>query len=117
VSGLGDVGVGHFLTRLRVIHPLLATGVVIAALWAARVGGLPPYRLARPVLWLSVAQVGLGALNILAGTPLWLQLLHLVVADAIWIAYVWIGAQVLASDSARASGSSTGVLQTKPLHR
>ncbi|HKX75029.1 MAG TPA: COX15/CtaA family protein [Acidimicrobiia bacterium] len=117
VSGLGDVEVSHFLTRLRVLHPVLATGVVVAALGAARVAGLPPLPLAWRVLWLSVAQVGLGILNVLAGTPLWLQLLHLVVADAIWIAYVWLAAQVLASESTSTAGLSTGLWQTNPLQR
>ena len=117
VAGLGDESTTHFLTRLRVVHPVLAVGAVVAALLASRARGLPSMGLAGWVLGLSIGQLGLGALNIFLATPLWLQLLHLAVADAIWIAYVWLGAQVLASESVSAAGSFTGARHVNPLHR
>ncbi|MDP3983401.1 MAG: COX15/CtaA family protein [Acidimicrobiia bacterium] len=117
VAGLADQDATHFLTRLRVAHPLLAVTAVVAALLAARARGFQPLNLVRWVLTLSVFQLGLGGLNVLLATPLWLQILHLAVADSIWIAYVWLTAQILASDSASAVGSSTGARQVNPLHR
>lgn len=116
-AGAGDPATGHFLARLRIVHPLAALATAMAALAAARARGLPPFRLASVLLWLMLAELGLGALNVLTGTPLWLQLLHLLMADVLWIAYVWLAAQVLASESASAAGSSTGARQTNPLHR
>lgn len=106
----------HFLTRLRILHPLLAVGVVAAALFVSR-GRAGPQASGRRLVLLSVMQLGLGLANIGLGTPLWLQLLHLGVADAIWISYVWLAAQVLSSDEASSPAELTGALQTKPLQR
>jgi heme A synthase len=106
----------HFLTRLRIIHPVLAMIVVAAALFASRNVSAAPNSLRRIAI-LIVLQVGLGVANIAAGTPMWLQLLHLAVADLIWISYVWLAAQVLSSDEVSASADETGALQTNPLHR
>jgi cytochrome c oxidase assembly protein subunit 15 len=36
-----------------------------------------------------------GALNVLLGVPVWMQLLHLALADSLWIAYVLSSAQAL----------------------
>lgn len=116
VAGLSNLETAHFLTRLRILHPILAVTAVVGAVVAVRRQGFP-LKLVRRVLWLSIAQLGLGALNIFLVTPLWMQLLHLVVADTIWIAFVWLAAQVLASDSARAEASSTGARQRNPLHK
>jgi heme A synthase len=39
----------------------------------------------------------LGFVNVILLAPVWLQLAHLIVADAIWIAWVLLGAQALAA--------------------
>lgn len=82
----------HFLTRLRVIHPLLATVVGVGqAMWVARQGW---DSMAARVVKAGVAvQLGLGVVNILAGTPVWLSLLHLLAADVLWIAWIWLAAE------------------------
>jgi heme A synthase len=36
-----------------------------------------------------------GALNIALGVPVWMQLLHLLLADTLWITYVLASAQAL----------------------
>ncbi len=36
-----------------------------------------------------------GVLNIALGVPLWMQLIHLALADALWIAYVLVSARAL----------------------
>jgi protoheme IX farnesyltransferase len=104
----------HFLTRLRIVHPILALSVVGLAVILGRsrrlVVGVGVTRLAA----LTGLQVCLGFLNIWLGTPVWLQLLHLLIADLIWIAYVWFSAQLLTSDLARDSGESVGTRQTRP---
>jgi len=41
---------------------------------------------------LSLGQLGLGLLNMLMLAPVWLQICHLLVADALWIAYVLLAA-------------------------
>jgi heme a synthase len=78
-----------FLIRLRIIHPFLAlaAGVVIALI------AIPAYKnrrnpLAGWLLVLFVAQVAAGAASILLQAPLALQLLHLLIADLLWITLV-----------------------------
>jgi heme A synthase len=90
----------HVLIRLRVLHPLLAvvaalTVVAIAPRLARGRGGLAG-QASRAVVWLVCLQIGLGLLNVALLAPVWLQLVHLLVADAIWIAFVLVGADSLA---------------------
>ena len=115
-SGAPSAETQHFLTRLRVLHPILATAAVAAAGIAVRARGVA-LSIVRALVALTLIQVGLGLLNILMGTPLWLQILHLAIADSIWISYVWLAAQTLASESASSSDDVTGARQVKPLHR
>ncbi len=80
-----------FLIRLRVIHPLIAV-VVSAYLLALAQYLLRRYEapsIARNVKVLSVLvvlQVSAGFLNVLLLAPLWMQLVHLVLADCVWLA-------------------------------
>jgi heme A synthase len=39
-----------------------------------------------------IVQLGLGGLNLLLAAPVWMQLVHLLVSDLIWIAMVWLTA-------------------------
>ncbi len=84
----------HFLTRLRIIHPMLAVGMGAYLLHFA--GGA--YDLAKPyaiaLMVLVGVQVLLGVLNVLLLTPLALQLMHLFVADLLWIAVLLLGAEM-----------------------
>ncbi|MFP5330893.1 MAG: COX15/CtaA family protein [Acidimicrobiia bacterium] len=82
----------HFLTRLRVAHPIVAVVVGAGAAWfAARrtdgAGRVP----ARMVVGAVLVQIVLGGANVAYGTPLWLSLAHLLVADGLWMAWVWLG--------------------------
>jgi heme A synthase len=94
-AGGGDSGEAHFLTDLRIVHPVLAVVAASIGWWAA--GRLEELRSragkALPIL------VGLmlisGALNVALGVPVWMQLVHLLLADALWIAYVVASAQAL----------------------
>jgi heme A synthase len=106
----------HFLTRLRIIHPLLALAVVIVGFAVGR-GREAPQRSVRRLALLTLLQLGIGVANIVLGTPLWLQLVHLAVANVIWISYVWLTAQVLSSDEVSAATDLTGAWQTNPLQR
>ena len=83
-----------FLIRLRIIHPVLAlaAGVVIALI------AIPEYKTRRTPLsgWLLAlfaAQIAAGAASILLQAPLPLQLLHLLIADALWITLVLFTAE------------------------
>jgi cytochrome c oxidase assembly protein subunit 15 len=87
-----------FLIRLRIIHPLLALGagfvVALVALpeyksrHTARLRGLSGW-----LLVLFAAQFAVGALSIMLQAPLPMQLLHLLLADALWITLVLFTAE------------------------
>lgn len=106
----------HFLTELRIVHPVLAVVVIAAAAFAIRGRSLPSTSAWRLLVGLTAAQLMIGLLNIRLGTPLWLQLLHLLAADLIWITYVWLAAQVLSSRDLSAAGEFVGARQTIPEH-
>ncbi|MDJ0790917.1 MAG: COX15/CtaA family protein [Acidimicrobiia bacterium] len=88
------------LSRLRLVHPLVAVvaGMIVAwiASGQARSGSEMTRRAASAVTLIVLSQMFIGIANIYFLTPLSLQVIHLVVADALWIAYVifaasWLG--------------------------
>lgn len=97
----------HLLIRLRVLHPVLAVGAAFGvAVFSARLSrgrsGFAP-RAARALTTLLAIQIGIGVVNVSLLAPVWLQLVHLAVADAIWIGFVLLGAEVLAEPDAVAT--------------
>ena len=77
----------HFLVRLRVLHPLIAfAGGGYIALAAIRRRGFI-------VVALVIVQLCAGALNLALLAPAWMQILHLLLADLVWIALVVLALQ------------------------
>jgi heme A synthase len=106
----------QLFVRLRALHPLLAAmTVAIIVLTLGLVRGLRPARavriLARTTTALVVLQVAIGIVNMIALAPVGLQLAHLVVADALWIALV------LTAAAAFAVAPSATPLPTAPTDR
>jgi heme A synthase len=93
--GVGDSGEAHFLTDLRMVHPILAILAASIGWWASGRTGGPRSAAATALPVLVGAMILTGALNIILGVPVWMQLLHLLLADALWIAYVLASAQAL----------------------
>jgi heme A synthase len=99
----------HFLVRLRVLHPVVAVVVGIyligVAAWisARRSGAALP---ARILAGLVLAQWLVGAANVLLLTPVALQLLHLLVADLIWVTLVALVAVLIADRDGDADGAA-----------
>lgn len=97
----------HMLIRLRVLHPALAvlTGVGLVAL-AAMLPPAPGDRLGRlsqrGVAALAMVQLLVGALNVALLAPVWLQIVHLLLADLLWISLVRLGASALGGEPAYA---------------
>lgn len=96
----------HILVRLRVLHPALAigTGVFLIAA-ASRLAGDPASgyrRYAIAVAALAGIQLAAGVLNIVLLAPVWMQIVHLALADAVWIAAVLLGASLLSAGAAEA---------------
>jgi heme A synthase len=87
----------HVLVRLRVWHPVLAV-VVGLALWAyaeavRRQTGDAARRMARAVEGLVALQLAVGTVNLVLLAPVTMQLIHLLVADALWVALVLLVAE------------------------
>jgi heme A synthase len=94
--------------QLRFIHPALAFGVgayIAMAAWIAVRQRPSPMarRLAWGVTGLFVVQLIAGVVNVWLQVPVWMQLLHLLLADLVWIAWVMLGAVVLNEASVEAS--------------
>jgi heme A synthase len=90
----------HLFVRLRGIHPILAasTGaaiVVAGGLVRALRPSRPVRLLSRTAAALVVAQVAAGLLDVALLAPVWLQLVHLVLADGVWIVLVLTTASAL----------------------
>jgi len=91
----------HFLQRMRSLHPLLAIGIgavvlIIANRLAGRTNATAEQRRWGNLVAIGVlAQVGAGALNIMLSAPGWMQIVHLMLGTALWVAVVLLTASVL----------------------
>jgi heme A synthase len=90
----------HFLVRLRVYHPALAivTGVYLVAMGQVIYRRRPSQgarAAAGALILLFLAQIGVGVINIALLVPVAVQLLHLLMADLVWIALVLLAASAL----------------------
>jgi cytochrome c oxidase assembly protein subunit 15 len=93
----------HVLVRLRVLHPLIAVAVgayvvFLPQLVQARRCGPAASRLGTWVALLALVQLAVGAANVGLLAPIWMQLVHLLLADALWIAFVMFAAATLAAE-------------------
>lgn len=85
----------RFLTDLRILHPVVAVVVVVAAAYGLVQRGIG----GRAVNGLSAlvgTQFLTGLLMVSVGLPLWLRITHLAVADLLWVGYVLATAMLLA---------------------
>ena len=99
-----DFGAGsHFLLRMRVWHPVLAlvTSLALAAFaqaqqrrFGAAVGRLPGL-----LLGCTMLQLLAGVANVLLLAPVWLQIVHLALADLVWVSLVVLAAAALDADT------------------
>lgn len=83
----------HFLVRLRIVHPAVAVLVAMGTFWLASwVGERGPERvsarLSKSLRHALIAQVVIGGANIALAAPGWMQLVHLLVAQAVWVSAV-----------------------------
>src|SRR5215468_10503916 len=83
----------HIFVRLRIYHPLIAIGVsgflILTAFFArSRRPGAGVKKWSSALIGLTLLQLGAGAVNLLLHAPTWLQLVHLLLSDLVWIALV-----------------------------
>jgi heme A synthase len=98
----------HLLVRLRLLHPIVAAAAgvhlfVLSALLRQRRPSRAVLLLARALVLLLLVQMILGALVVLLLAPIWSQLVHLLMADTVWIVLVLLSAAALAQPAAQAA--------------
>ncbi|HMF74141.1 MAG TPA: COX15/CtaA family protein [Bryobacteraceae bacterium] len=108
------------LLRLRLLHPVAAVLGAAYLIWVAAgvlrgsQEGSPVRRAAARVTGIVVFQIAAGAINISLLAPMWMQMIHLLVADLVWIAVVLLLLEtVRAEGMPRDSGSLTDALMEK----
>jgi heme A synthase len=103
----------HFLLRLRIYHPFIAVAVslyVIAlayVLGRARPGQLTG-RFSVAVRALVIVELVAGALNVALLAPVWMQLVHLALACAIWITLFLLGLSAFTAPASEVTKAGAG---------
>jgi len=103
----------HILLRLRVSHPILSitVGIFLAFLagWIKSKAkeNTSVKRWANVLTILILIQFAFGAITLLTLAPIVMQLVHLLLADAVWIAFVLMSAAILAEQNEVENISST----------
>ncbi len=89
----------HVLIRLRLLHPAIAVIVAAALVIMGMRFGFERRSTTRllgfALAGLAAVQVLLGFTNVLLLAPVWMQMVHLVAADALWIAFVLLGVSAI----------------------
>lgn len=94
--------------RLRILHPVIAA---FAGAWLVFYAVTTAARrpLLRPRAWMllvmSAGQIAAGVINLLLSAPVWMQMVHLLLADALWISLVLLCAGTLEPDGVLADQS------------
>jgi heme A synthase len=101
----------HLFVRLRALHPGFAvTAVVTIFVACAAMRVLRPAAAVRRMTYvasgLAVVQVCVGLLDVVTLAPVWLQLVHVALADAVWCALVLLAGTALAEASDGATVST-----------
>jgi len=109
-AGLRDelAGEGAVLLRLRVLHPFAAIGAGALLLGVSRAAlrarpDEPVRRAAVAIAALIALELAAGAANVMLLAPVWLQLVHLLLADLVWLSTVLLAAATLAPGAVRSA--------------
>ena len=95
----------HILLRLRIFHPissiLVGVFLIFLAGWLRKRADEDFWvtRWSNVLSVLILMQLAFGAATLLTGAPIIMQLVHLLLADAVWIVFILLGASYLARGS------------------
>jgi len=83
------------------VHPFIAVAMALYAVVLAQIlqrkrPGVWVARLAQTQIVLFIVQCVSGALNVALLAPVWMQIVHLLLADLVWINLVLLGAAAFA---------------------
>jgi cytochrome c oxidase assembly protein subunit 15 len=101
VEVLGQLGgrETHFLERLRGVHPVLATLGACLLFWYT--DRLAPGWGRRILPWAIGAQVAAGVSNVWLSAPGWMQIVHLGLANLVWLAFCLASLETLGQGAPR----------------
>ncbi len=90
----------HFSVRARIWHPTIAVGTVvylIVIFWTTETFWANSTRSywTKVNIGLLIIQIIGGVINVLLAAPVWMQLVHLLLADLSWIALIILGIESL----------------------
>ncbi len=108
----------HILLRLRIIHPILSVAVgvflVVAAGWLRSQvkENVSVNRWANILGVLVLIQFASGAVTLLTRAPILMQIIHLLLADLLWIAFILLSANFLAEQGAAEKSLFTSEFQS-----
>lgn len=108
------------LVALRIYHPVLAVlvGVILAAIaWVVITRRPDPatQQWGRALIGIFMVQLLLGAINVALKAPVWLQIIHLLTADLLWVTLILLTASALAQPEAAAATTEPARLAEQPL--
>lgn len=108
----------HFLIELRLYHPIIAIGVgayiiMIAGLFNINRPNPVTQKAARLFTGLYFAQLLVGAINVVLLAPVWMQLVHLLLADLVLIVLVIFMAAAFAQPAEQAEPQSASRPQAR----
>ncbi len=84
----------HFLVKLRVFHPIIAISwILLVFMWSKRFEKIETAGIRTLLILAITTQFILGVLNWVLMAPNWMQLIHLLVADLVFITF-WISAHI-----------------------
>lgn len=88
----------HILLRLRLLHPAVAAIAFLYIIWMVHKLSKNREDASRALTFLTttlIVQIALGVVNVLLLAPVWLQIIHLFVAEILWILLVLASSDVL----------------------
>jgi heme A synthase len=96
----------HLFVRLRVLHPVLAlafgaAAIVTTRMLARQLRDVSVKMLAQLLAAIVMLQIVTGVVNMLLLAPIPLQIIHLLLADAVWITIVLFSAAAIAVATSR----------------
>jgi len=112
----------HILIRARVFHPVIAVGsalfaVLLGRLIAARRSDSRTRLFSNIQITLFAVQTVAGALNVALLAPVWMQLVHLFLAIAVWLSLVLLGASAFAIHAETTSAGRKWAMSHEPESR
>lgn len=99
-SLIQDFSSGNVLLRLRFLHPVAAAIGAMYVVWLIQKSLRNRGHSSSQLVMLAgvlIAQIGLGIVNVMLLAPVWLQIMHLLVAELFWVLVVLASANLLFS--------------------